>query len=362
MASAARVAVQRAATHRPAVEAPRRAEARVTLRLSRTGWALAFTCLAITAAAANTGNNLLYLLLALLIAAYPVSALFARGSLRAIDADLLAPGEIRAGETFDVAVPLGARGRFGATGVVVELRGADTLRSTPAFTPIARAVLHARDGERMTLILAARCPRRGDVKLVLVARSPFPFGLIDATRVLGDAPLLVLPAPDPAWREAAAPASDEGAARPERGQGAEILDIREHRPGDDARRIDWKTTARLDRPMVRDHARDEERRAILVVDAVRVPAGIDRDAPAERAISRAAGAAEGLSRAGWRVRLLLPDGPRDGDARALLRDLARLPIRPESRDAGAAAASEAWWRGRVDGRDAVLVFRSGSPA
>ena len=168
------------------------------------------------------------------------------------------------------------------------------------------------------------------------------------------------PAPDPSWREAAAPSSDEGAATPQRGHGAEILDIRDHRPGDDARRIDWKATARLDRPMVRDHARDEERRAVLVVDAVRVPAGIDRDAPAERAISRAAGAVEGLSRAGWRVRLILPDGPRDGDARALLRELARLPVRMPASEAAGAAIEGDWWRRHVDGRDALLIFRSGT--
>jgi uncharacterized protein (DUF58 family) len=335
-------------------------KARVTVRLSRTGWALAFTCLAIAAAAANTGNNLLYLLLALLIAAYPVSGLFVRRSLRALDADLLAPAEIHAGDPFDVAVPLVGRGRFGATGVIIELRGADKLRSVSSFLPVACPVLHLPAGDRRTLSLAARCPRRGDVRLILVARSPFPFGLLDATRILQDAALVVLPSPDPSWREAAAPASEEGAPRPERGQGADILDIRDHRPGDDARRIDWKATARLDRAMVRDHARDEERRAILVVDAVRVPAGIDRDAPAERAISRAAGAVTGLTSMGWRVRLVLPDGIREGDARALLRELARLPVRVPTAEAASALSGD-WWQRHVDGRDAVLMFHSGSP-
>ena len=351
----------------------------VSARISRTGWASLFTCFAVGAAALNTGNNLLYLVLGLVLAAHPISLWWSRASLRAVSAEFLPPSEPRAGQPFDIALRLVASKARAATGIVFELSGRDEQRAPgtkpqwwrrPLFRsrrveqrdafagetgaaprPFALALL--RRGEHRALSLAATIPRRGDVTLELVARSPFPFGLVDSMRPMASARILVLPAPDPAWHEEVAPAREDGRSLNERGMGADILNIRDHHAGDDARRIDWKATARMDRTMVREFAREESRRALIVVDAIRVPAGIDREAGAERAISRAAAAIEALSGEGWRVALLLPDGRRNGSPLELLRELARLRVRPES--------SGSWWAGQVLDGEAPIVFRSGAP-
>ncbi|MBU3648970.1 MAG: DUF58 domain-containing protein [Limnohabitans sp.] len=51
-----------------------------------------------------------------------------------------------------------------------------------------------------------------------------------------------------------------------RGSGVELADLREYRPEDDVRRIDWPTTARLQTPYVRDYHEDREMTAWLVLD------------------------------------------------------------------------------------------------
>lgn len=50
------------------------------------------------------------------------------------------------------------------------------------------------------------------------------------------------------------------------GSGADPAEIREYVPGDRTDRIDWKATARLGTPHVREHEPDTDRRTLLVVD------------------------------------------------------------------------------------------------
>ncbi|WP_323174546.1 DUF58 domain-containing protein [Natrialba sp. PRR66] len=50
------------------------------------------------------------------------------------------------------------------------------------------------------------------------------------------------------------------------GSGIELAEIREYTPGDATRRIDWKATARLGTPHVREHETDTDQRTLLVVD------------------------------------------------------------------------------------------------
>ena len=51
-----------------------------------------------------------------------------------------------------------------------------------------------------------------------------------------------------------------------RGRGLNFEEIRDYRPGDDVRSIDWKVTARLQQPHVRVFNEERDRQALLVVD------------------------------------------------------------------------------------------------
>ncbi|WP_425400781.1 DUF58 domain-containing protein [Aeoliella sp.] len=51
-----------------------------------------------------------------------------------------------------------------------------------------------------------------------------------------------------------------------RGRGLSFEELRQYRPGDDIRTMDWKATARLRSPQVRVYAEERERPVLLVVD------------------------------------------------------------------------------------------------
>src|SRR6201990_750111 len=51
-----------------------------------------------------------------------------------------------------------------------------------------------------------------------------------------------------------------------RGRGLNFEEIRDYRPGDDVRSIDWKATVRLQKPHIRVFNEERDRQALLVVD------------------------------------------------------------------------------------------------
>ena len=51
-----------------------------------------------------------------------------------------------------------------------------------------------------------------------------------------------------------------------RGNGVDLVDLREYQPGDDVRSIDWNVTARMDTPYVREYVEDREINAWFLLD------------------------------------------------------------------------------------------------
>ena len=51
-----------------------------------------------------------------------------------------------------------------------------------------------------------------------------------------------------------------------RGNGIDLVDLREYQPGDDVRAIDWNVTARMDTPYVREYVEDREITAWFLLD------------------------------------------------------------------------------------------------
>ncbi|MDR3614289.1 MAG: DUF58 domain-containing protein [Candidatus Obscuribacterales bacterium] len=54
-----------------------------------------------------------------------------------------------------------------------------------------------------------------------------------------------------------------------RGQGTDFSSLKEYTVGDDAKSIDWKATARRDRPVVRTYEAEQEQRMLILIDAGR---------------------------------------------------------------------------------------------
>jgi uncharacterized protein (DUF58 family) len=55
-----------------------------------------------------------------------------------------------------------------------------------------------------------------------------------------------------------------------RGQGTDFSSLREYTVGDDSKSIDWKATARRDRPVVRTYEAEREQRLLILIDAGRM--------------------------------------------------------------------------------------------
>jgi uncharacterized protein (DUF58 family) len=116
-----------------------------------------------------------------------------------------------------------------------------------------------------------------------------------------------------------------------RGNGIDVVDLREYQPGDDLRHIDWNVTARTDVPHVREYVEDREVTAWLLLD--RSPSM--RFGPVERhkavvLTEVAATVAQLLARGGNRIGAVLFDTkveeviPPAGGRGQVLRILARL--------------------------------------
>ncbi len=55
-----------------------------------------------------------------------------------------------------------------------------------------------------------------------------------------------------------------------RGQGTDFASLRDYSAGDDSKAIDWRATARRDRPVIRTYEAEQEQRLLILVDAGRM--------------------------------------------------------------------------------------------
>jgi len=98
--------------------------------------------------------------------------------------------------------------------------------------------------------------------------------------------------------------ADEGRPGPLSGDGMELRELREHRPGDPLKRVAWKASARRGQLMVRDYEREERDVVWLLLDAsVELWSGRVGSAPLDLAIDEVAAVAQRHLARGDRVGL-----------------------------------------------------------
>lgn len=256
--------------------------------------------------AVNTKANVLYLLLSVMLAALVFSGVFSTLTFLGIKVSRKLPEEIYAGAPFRVAVCLGnVKPLLNSYSLVAE----DRLPSGIEGDGIAFFLRVPARGTAEECY-EARASRRGVYRLEgLGVASRFPFGFFYKTRFR--------------------PAQDEVVVFPKLGTinwGAfyrslvltharrrrqnepygddEFKRIREFRPGDNPKRIHWRSSARRRKLMIREYERRLTGSALILLDTA---AGEGSDL-FERAISFAATAARDLSQQGYSVALagLLP--------------------------------------------------------
>ncbi len=244
------------AGRRPAVARRLRAWLRPprTLRPTRAGWSFFAISFGVGFAALNTGNNLLYLVLSLMLAFLVLSGLLSEAALRGIRVRRRLPREIFAGGQQTVALELtNEQRRFASFAIVVEDRLRDDAGDERPAGRVFALRIAAGASEQRFYRLAPE--RRGRLQLTgFQVYTRFPFGLFSkALRLAAPEEALVYPAIEPLRvvpELGSARGGGESRSGPG-GQGAEVSGLREFAPGDSMRRIHWRASLRRGGLLVR---------------------------------------------------------------------------------------------------------------
>ncbi|MFZ5863318.1 MAG: DUF58 domain-containing protein [Nitrospirota bacterium] len=245
----------------PTVEtAPRRRVVRAA-KVTPMGLAFLLLALAVGLVAVNTGNNVLYLLFAMMLSLIIVAGLFSERTLARLTVDRSLPARLFAGAPVPSRITL-TNGKRWMPAFSLRLRehagrlGLETAeRRCPRLDPGASVAVDT--------VITFR--DRGLHRLEgIEVTTTFPFGLFEKTlRLSADARALVYPAINAAPRSPGRPAADGGLAGGARGSTG-LSHVREYRIGDDPRFIHWKHSARRAKLVVREPEPEGARAKILV--------------------------------------------------------------------------------------------------
>ncbi|HXV37659.1 MAG TPA: DUF58 domain-containing protein [Myxococcota bacterium] len=225
------------------------------LRPTRAGWLFFGIAIGVGFAALNTGNNLLYLVLSLMLAFLILSGVLSESSLRGIRVRRRLPRELYAGRENSIALEISnCQRRAAAFAVVVEDRqlqtAADSARHSRVFA------LRIGAGERLLRAYALRPERRGEFEFIeFRVFTRFPFGLFSKSLTLRSRErALVFPAFEPlaAPRDFGRPRAGGERVSAPAGSGADAIGLRGYAPGDALRRIHWRASLRRRALLVRE--------------------------------------------------------------------------------------------------------------
>jgi uncharacterized protein (DUF58 family) len=239
----------------------------IDYRLTREGIIYLVAVLVLVLAALNTGNNLLFMILACALAGILVSGVLSRAVLTAIDLKFDLPEHIFAERPVLAELELRNEKQLWPSislRVVGENKNnTEQVFATPVFFPYIPRLGSIR--QKVELNFSRRGVYRQDAFAI---RTRFPFGFFEKSRrVDSDIEILVYPRVEPAdqFYDVLPLLSGEMASY-FRGRGHELHSLRYYQPTDSARFVDWKTTAKAGQLMVREFAREDERRVMLVLD------------------------------------------------------------------------------------------------
>ncbi len=248
----------------------------IDYKLTREGMVYLGGVLVVALAALNTGNNLLFMILACLLAGVLISGFLSRLVLSGVDVRLELPEHIFAGKPIMAIAELdNAKQTMPSFSVLlVSEEKQKTKKKTlaePAPSILARPVYfpHVPRQQTVRQNVELKFPRRGIYRQdTLGLRTKFPFGFLEKTRRVGsEIEALVYPSVEPTEQlcEILPLVSGEMESY-QRGRGNDLYSIRDYQFNDSARHVDWKATARTGALQVREYAREDERRVLLAFD------------------------------------------------------------------------------------------------
>ena len=236
-----------------------------SLRFTKEGSSFVLFTLAVGIAAVNTGNNLLYLILAMMLSLIIVSGVLSEQCLKHLNIVRLFPTHLFAGSpsTFQIRVTNHHR-LFPSFSIQVQ----EQAEMVPQGGEVYFFKLPAGTSQtRACSVLPAHRGRHFFQKTAFLTR--FPFGLFQKSLIrMFPNEVLVYPAIHSIQTliEAGLLTMDTDEELNRRGTGATLHNLRDYQEGDDARNIHWKTSARQARLFSKEYEQEEEKRIRLVLD------------------------------------------------------------------------------------------------
>jgi uncharacterized protein (DUF58 family) len=233
------------------------------LKLTREGKYFIGITFGVGFAAINTGNNLLYLLLGMLLSMIVVSGVLSELSLRELTVVRRLPPRAQVARPHLVEIEVfNHKRRIPSYAIEVE-----DLR---AGQPADKRCFFLKISPRSAQVAAyRRTPaRRGrDRHVGFRVATRFPFGLFEKSRELtAEGDLIIYPAVDPIQLPSNLPGDRLGGnSALGRGSGDEILSLRQMREGDDPRDIYWRKS--VEQMIVRERAREVRRDVSYLIDS-----------------------------------------------------------------------------------------------
>jgi uncharacterized protein (DUF58 family) len=305
----------------------RRIRAWRRLRFTPGGVVLTVGSTAVGFAAVNTGNNLLHLLLGATLGLIGVSGWFSERTIRDLEVKRETPRGVTAGQEVRIGYRVRNRGRFPSFAVEISEAGLNQKAFLARVEPSSTVTVRSYN----------RFARRGVYPLPAVTLSTsFPFGLFVKERDLAlPGEVVIWPRADrpvqPPAPSGRPPSSRAHSALGGVGSRGEYRAMHEYRSGDDdARDIHWRTSARLQHPVVREYEAEVNDEVWVCLDTRGRPGD-----HAEELIEIAASICSYAAKAGRRFgmagdgKVISPaSGP--GHLELVLDFLARVEFRPDA--------------------------------
>jgi uncharacterized protein (DUF58 family) len=325
-----------------------------SVRITREGILVLAGVLILSIAAVNTGNNLLFIILAALLSTIAVSGIVSRNSLKQVSLSLQLPENVFAGERVSIKVSIRNLKKF-LPSFSIRVEDPELGRKGSLFLFFRKLFLGRPNAEgdgtadRAMLRQAAYFPvlRPGETRSELTVQSfphrglysldgfwistRFPFGFFRrGERVGATGEVLVYPL----IQNISSffhllpflPGHLEGL---QVGPGENLFSIRKYQEGENARIINWKSTAKTGELMAREYAREEDSKFCLILDTrIPAPAQPGFETRFEKAVSLAASISAHFLGEGAGIEFLTPDEyvPRGTGVHHLYRILRSLAV------------------------------------
>lgn len=227
-------------------------------KLTMTGWMLIIVSVGIGSAAYNTASNILFMTLSLMLSSLILSGILSLINFKKLNWSLKAPEHLQAGEVGVAEIELENRKRvFPAMSISFRVGSSEQGKEHRLYM---HSALPAGETSRLEWTFTPQKRGPCDIELHGVG-SKFPFGFLDKSFCdYQKHSVLIWPArvdyhfaPQASGRRFLS-----GVSKRTAGPGSDLLNIRKYVPGDPPRLIHWKATARLNKLMIRQLAKEGE--------------------------------------------------------------------------------------------------------